>query len=265
VGKHTRLRTGARYEILTGKLPHSHRVWTNASYEGGGIHTAFKDLEGDTIATRFLQAMGVNTAIFGKYINGYPGYVKNPDGSLNATRAVPPPGWERFVVILVQDADSSTPREWLVNRHAEEWRPQWPRTDTALIRSELIAWVTAPEQLSAPWLALMATQSPHDPYSASPSMHTISMWCSSPTGEVTTKPTCRTSPKNSGLSRTSRTPGAWGMASLGTVAPTKLSSKRCRMRYARPRPLRRPDGSIIPLTRSRCRTYEHRCQNASST
>jgi arylsulfatase A-like enzyme len=56
----------ARATILTGKLAHNHGVWTNASYEGGGIHTAFKDLEGDTIATR-LQAMGVNTGIFGKY------------------------------------------------------------------------------------------------------------------------------------------------------------------------------------------------------
>ena len=156
----------ARATILTGKLAHNHGVWTNASYEGGGIHTAFKDLEGDTIATR-LQAMGVNTGIFGKYQNGYPGYVKNSDGSFNATRAVPPPGWDRFVIILAEDGDS-TPREWFVNRHGEEWRPTWPRTDTALIRSELIDWVTAPEQVSAPWLALMTPQSPHDPYTASP-------------------------------------------------------------------------------------------------
>jgi N-acetylglucosamine-6-sulfatase len=111
--------------------------------------------------------MGVNTGIFGKYQNGYPGYVKNSDGTFNATRAVPPPGWDRFIVILAEDGDS-TPREWLVNRHGEEWRPEWPRTDTALIRSELIDWVTAPEQVSAPWLALMTTQSPHDPYTASP-------------------------------------------------------------------------------------------------
>jgi arylsulfatase A-like enzyme len=80
---------------------------------------------------------------------------------------VPPPGWDRFVIILAEVGDS-TPREWFVNRHGEEWRPSWPRTDTALIRSELIDWVTAPEQVSAPWLALMTPQSPHDPYTASP-------------------------------------------------------------------------------------------------
>ena len=68
--------------------------------------------------------MGVNTGIFGKYMNGYPGYVKNSDGSFNAARAVPP-GWDRFVVILAEDGDS-TPREWLVNRHGEEWRPSGP-------------------------------------------------------------------------------------------------------------------------------------------
>jgi hypothetical protein len=89
--------------------------------------------------------MGVNTGIFGKYQNGYPGYVKNSDGSFNATRAVPPPGWDRFVIILAEDGDSR-PREWFVNRHGEEWRPEWPRTDTALIRSELIDWVTAPSK-----------------------------------------------------------------------------------------------------------------------
>jgi N-acetylglucosamine-6-sulfatase len=151
----------ARATIFTGKLAHNHGVWTNASYEGGGIHTAFKDLEDDTIATR-LKAKGVRCGIFGKYQNGYPAYVKNSDGSFNEGRAVPPPGWDRFVIILAEDGDAE--ETFRVNRHGVEWRPTWANTDTALISSEIRNWLTASEQLSAPWFAIMATQSPHDPY-----------------------------------------------------------------------------------------------------
>ena len=213
VGKHTRLRTRARYD--TDRQASSQLRSMDQCELRGGWHPHRLQRPGRRHDSDALAGYGGQHRNLWEVHERISGLREELRRLFQRRPRSAPPGWDRFVVILAEDGDS-TPREWLVNRHGEEWRPEWPRTDTALIRSELIDWVTAPEQLSAPWLALMTTQSPHDPYTASPEHATISMGCSSPTGAATTKPTCRTSPENSGLSRTSRTPGAWGMASLGT-------------------------------------------------
>lgn len=70
----------SRASILTGQRSHLTGVWNDGSPYGG--FTAFKD--GSTIAT-WLHAAGYQTALIGKYLNGYeshPAYV--------------PPGWDRW-------------------------------------------------------------------------------------------------------------------------------------------------------------------------
>jgi arylsulfatase A-like enzyme len=62
----------SRASILTGQYPHNHQILFNVPPLGG--FAKFRDRGGETstLAT-WLQAAGYRTALFGKYMNGYPG------------------------------------------------------------------------------------------------------------------------------------------------------------------------------------------------
>lgn len=69
----------SRASILTGAYSHTNRVYMNDGFMGG--FNGFRDES--TVAT-WLDDVGYETALVGKYLNGYPGsYV--------------PPGWDRWV------------------------------------------------------------------------------------------------------------------------------------------------------------------------
>ena len=76
----------SRSTILTGLYPHNHKVYTN--FPPGGGYERFDELghEEATIATA-LHAAGYRTALFGKYLNGYPG-LRDP--------TYVPPGWDEW-------------------------------------------------------------------------------------------------------------------------------------------------------------------------
>lgn len=76
----------SRSTILRGQYAHNTEVLTNRPPTGG--FQTFHDLgrENSTIAT-WLQAAGYKTALFGKYLNGYPD---------NASPTFIPPGWDAW-------------------------------------------------------------------------------------------------------------------------------------------------------------------------
>lgn len=76
----------SRSTILTGVYPHNHKVYTNFPPDGGFERFDELGLEETTIATA-LHAAGYRTALFGKYLNGYPG-VEAPEHV--------PPGWDEW-------------------------------------------------------------------------------------------------------------------------------------------------------------------------
>jgi len=75
----------SRASILLGQYPHNHQVLTNKPPRGGfqGFHGSGH--ESSTIAT-WLKGAGYRTALFGKYLNGYPAQ----------ERAYVPPGWDEW-------------------------------------------------------------------------------------------------------------------------------------------------------------------------
>lgn len=78
----------SRVTTLRGQFAHNTGVYTN-QLPNGGFEKAYRDgLENSTIAT-WLQAAGYRTALFGKYLNGY------PDGAPSPTYV--PPGWTHWV------------------------------------------------------------------------------------------------------------------------------------------------------------------------
>jgi N-acetylglucosamine-6-sulfatase len=68
----------SRATMLTGKYPHNHGITDNGGTSGGQAGFRASGQDRDTVATR-VSAAGYKTALIGKYMNGYDGYV--------------PPGW----------------------------------------------------------------------------------------------------------------------------------------------------------------------------
>jgi len=76
----------ARSSILRGQYTHNHQVYTNAAPLGGFEKAYALQIESSTLAT-WLQAAGYRTALFGKYLNGYP---------FRDNRSYIPPGWREW-------------------------------------------------------------------------------------------------------------------------------------------------------------------------
>ncbi len=76
----------SRASILTGQYPHNHNILHNAPPLGGFVKFRDQGQERSTVAT-WLRAAGYRTALFGKYLNGYP-TADDP--------TYVPPGWDAW-------------------------------------------------------------------------------------------------------------------------------------------------------------------------
>lgn len=77
----------SRSSILRGQYPHNHQVLENDAPDGGFEKFRALGNENSTIAT-WLQGAGYQTALIGKYLNGYP---ERDD------RTYVPPGWTQWL------------------------------------------------------------------------------------------------------------------------------------------------------------------------
>jgi arylsulfatase A-like enzyme len=80
----------SRATILRGQYAHNHGVHTNAPPTGGFPVFRVRGNEDSTVAT-WLQAAGYRTALFGKYLNGYP-----PILPIDTGPTYVPPGWNEW-------------------------------------------------------------------------------------------------------------------------------------------------------------------------
>lgn len=78
----------SRTATLRGQFAHNTGVFTNNLPDGGFAKVYSDGLENSTVAT-WLQAAGYRTALFGKYLNGYPNAASG--------KTYIPPGWTRWV------------------------------------------------------------------------------------------------------------------------------------------------------------------------
>jgi arylsulfatase A-like enzyme len=142
----------SRVSILTGRYSHNHGAYLN----GIGF-TQFRETGGEssTIAT-WLRAAGYRTALFGKYLNGYP----EP-----ANPAYIPPGWDEWRVHLTSYRDdryhtyTRNENGVLVDygRRPEEY-------DTDVLARDGVAFIRrAAAEPERPFFLLLSTQAPHSP------------------------------------------------------------------------------------------------------
>jgi len=95
----------SRASFLTGRFPHSHGIYVN-SYRPSGGNGGWRrfweqNYEDDTIGT-WMQDAGYDTALVGKFLNGYP---DDPDSFLPVDYV--PPGWDEFYGTHLKAATAS--------------------------------------------------------------------------------------------------------------------------------------------------------------
>jgi len=100
----------SRASILTGQYPHNHNILSNAPPLGGFVK--FRDLkrEDSTVAT-WLRTAGYRTALFGKYLNGYPA-ADNP--------TYVPPGWDIWYGKFERGPDIGDYFDYKLNENGRE-------------------------------------------------------------------------------------------------------------------------------------------------
>jgi arylsulfatase A-like enzyme len=77
----------SRVSGLRGQFAHNTGIYKNGAPDGGFQATYARGLEASTLAT-WLQGAGYRTALFGKYLNGYPDTAPSP--------GYVPPGWSEW-------------------------------------------------------------------------------------------------------------------------------------------------------------------------
>lgn len=93
----------SRVSMLRGQYAHNHGVLRNTGDDAGFSALLASGGESDTLATR-LQAAGYNTALIGKYLNGY---VPANDPNVPVPQTYVPPGWDTWVSGVTHSAYNS--------------------------------------------------------------------------------------------------------------------------------------------------------------
>ena len=154
----------SRSTIFSGRYPHSTGVITNGGADGG-FQVFHRNEESDTVATS-LAARQYDTAMMGKYLNGY-----TPRGAVDGSPRYVPPGWSVWSV-----AGNGYPEfnynllekpfggQAQVVHHGNQ--PQDYLTDVISRRGQ--EFIGASVQRGHPFMLELATFAPHGPFTPAP-------------------------------------------------------------------------------------------------
>ncbi|MCC2626829.1 MAG: sulfatase-like hydrolase/transferase [Thermomicrobiales bacterium] len=149
----------SRASILRGQYAHNHRVLRNTGDEAG--FTAFRESghESDTIATE-LDAAGYETALIGKYLNGY--------ASPRQESTYVPPGWDFWVAGVDHDAYNNFNYHLNVNgkivRHGKNARDYM----TDVLAAHALDFLDQSAGSNQPFFLYLAPYAPHSPATPAP-------------------------------------------------------------------------------------------------
>ncbi|MFY9820571.1 MAG: sulfatase [Thermoanaerobaculia bacterium] len=143
----------SRSTILTGQYPHNHQVYTNFPPDGGYERFDELGLEQTTLATA-LHAAGYRTALFGKYLNDYPG-TEDPSHV--------PPGWDEWASPVAGSPYASY--HYTLNENGKKVKYGGTAADymTDVLSGKATDFVRRAAGTGQPFFLYLATYAPHRP------------------------------------------------------------------------------------------------------
>lgn len=147
----------SRASLLTGDHSHTTGVWTNKA-DGLGAWPAFHaGAEADTLASR-LDAVGYDTGLYGKYLNGFkqnaePGYV--------------PPGWDTFRVFAGEGEKVGLYYDYRLTGDPTFYGSK-PADYSTDVLGQLAVDHINDARPGSPWFVMFAPNGPHAPFLPAP-------------------------------------------------------------------------------------------------
>jgi arylsulfatase A-like enzyme len=148
----------SRVSILRGQYSHNTQILTNQG-SNGGFETAYRlGIEKSTIAT-WLQAAGYRTALFGKYLNGYPGI---------AGKTYIPPGWDEWASAV--DGNPYKEYNYTLNENGQLVSYGNDQNDYGadVYTQKAIDFIERAAKKEKPFFVYLAYYAPHEPATAAP-------------------------------------------------------------------------------------------------
>lgn len=145
----------ARATLLLGQYSHNSRILYNTLPEGGFQHFIRQGLENTTLATA-LDAAGYQTALLGKYLNGYP----DPDNQTHI-----PPGWDDWIVPVTDTAYSSYEYSLNENGTIVSYGKSAKDHITNVLTQKAISFISTTTTISpeVPFFLELSLYAPHSP------------------------------------------------------------------------------------------------------
>lgn len=143
----------SRASILRGQYTHNTGVWKNEPPNGGFESFKARGLNNDTYATR-LNAVGYNTAYFGKYMNGYPKRGQIHTGRRH--RYYKPPGWD-----LWYGSTKNISNTLFINSKRRAVDPKGAHD--VVVGRESVRWLQRAVESRTPFLGAINFHAPHVP------------------------------------------------------------------------------------------------------
>lgn len=149
----------SRSSILRGQYAHNHGVLRNTGDDGG--FDAFRDKgnEHETLAT-LLDDTGYETALIGKYLNGYSRKGEDP--------TYIPPGWDYWVAGINNDAYKSFNYTLNVNGTLEDHGDRGHDYMTDVLAGRTFEFLDQALAGSQPFFLYLAPYAPHSPATPAP-------------------------------------------------------------------------------------------------
>ena len=150
----------SRASILTGRLPHNTKIFTNTPPDGGFRKFRRRGEERSTYATALRRA-GYATAMMGKYLNGYMPLLQRRLGDPYV-----PPGWSEWDVAGngYAEFDYALNENGTIVQYGR--RPADYMTD--VIAQKGVDFIAEEARDGRPFLLQMSTFAPHAPYTPAP-------------------------------------------------------------------------------------------------
>lgn len=143
----------SRSSILRGQYAHNSGVYSNVAPSGGFQLFHARGLEDSTVAT-WLQAAGYRTALFGKYLNGYPDTVDD---------TYVPPGWDDWASPAKGDPYAEFGYTLNENGKLVDYGNDDSDYLTDVLSKKATSFIDAKASSEQPFFMYLATYAPHQP------------------------------------------------------------------------------------------------------